>query len=159
MGSAGTEHRNRNSRVHINRPNDSDFDFPGRRERQRVVIRPLAGARGYRKVQGSKDVGIISRFTVVGPSDGTAAPNRRRAVRLDCAARSDREAAPQPSIRSVAWRRSRPTTRVEPAVDGRTLNGRLCDFLVPRLAVSGRLAIWPGVAAGLRACGARRHVP
>ena len=29
-----------------------------RRERQRVVIRPLAGARGYRNVQSSKDVGI-----------------------------------------------------------------------------------------------------
>jgi hypothetical protein len=30
------------------------------RERQRVVIRPLAGARGYRKVQSSKDVGMRS---------------------------------------------------------------------------------------------------
>ena len=35
----------------INRPKDSDFDLPGSRERQRVVIRPLASARGYRKVQ------------------------------------------------------------------------------------------------------------
>jgi len=32
--------------------------LPGSRERQRVVIRPLAGARGYRKVRSSKDVGI-----------------------------------------------------------------------------------------------------
>ena len=44
--------------IRINRPKDSDFDLPGSRERQRVVIRPLAGARGYRKVQSSKDVGI-----------------------------------------------------------------------------------------------------
>jgi hypothetical protein len=43
---------------YINRPKDSDFDLPGSRERQRAVIRPLAGARGYRKVQTSKDVGI-----------------------------------------------------------------------------------------------------
>jgi len=42
----------------INRPKESDFDLPGSRERQRVVIRPLAGARGYRKVQRSQDVGI-----------------------------------------------------------------------------------------------------
>ena len=42
----------------INRPKDSDFDLLGSRERQRVVIRPLAGARGYRKVQSSKDVGM-----------------------------------------------------------------------------------------------------
>jgi hypothetical protein len=39
---------------------DSDFDLPGSREGQRVVIRPLAGARGYRKVQSSKDVGLKS---------------------------------------------------------------------------------------------------
>ena len=42
----------------INRPKDSDFDLPVSRERQRVVIRPLAGARGYRKAQRSQDVGI-----------------------------------------------------------------------------------------------------
>ena len=42
----------------INRPKPSDFELPGSRERQRGVIRPLAGARGYRKVQSSKDVGI-----------------------------------------------------------------------------------------------------
>ena len=46
----------------INRPKDSDFDLPGSRERQRVVIRPLAGARGYRKVQRSKGVGLSSRW-------------------------------------------------------------------------------------------------
>ena len=45
-------------RGYINRPKDSDFDLPGSREGQRVVIRPLAGARGYRKVQSSKDVGF-----------------------------------------------------------------------------------------------------
>ena len=37
---------------------DLDFDLPGSRQHQRVVIRPLAGARGYRKVQSSNDVGI-----------------------------------------------------------------------------------------------------
>ena len=37
-----------------NRPTVSDFDWPGSRERQRVVICPLAGARGYRKVRSSK---------------------------------------------------------------------------------------------------------
>ena len=46
------------TRPYINRPKESDFDLPGSRERQRVVIRPLAGARGYRKVQSSKDVGL-----------------------------------------------------------------------------------------------------
>jgi len=45
---------------YINRPNDADFDLPVSRERQRVVIRRLAGARGYRKVQGSKDVGNLA---------------------------------------------------------------------------------------------------
>ena len=45
----------------LNRSKDSDGDLPGSRERQRVVIRPLAGARGYRKVQRSKDVGLSSR--------------------------------------------------------------------------------------------------
>ncbi len=46
-------------RDYINRPKESDFDLPGSRERQRVDGSPLAGARGYRKVQSSKDVGII----------------------------------------------------------------------------------------------------
>ena len=45
-------------RSHINRPKDSDFDLPSSRERQRVVIRPLAGARSYRKLQSSQDVGL-----------------------------------------------------------------------------------------------------
>jgi hypothetical protein len=46
----------------INRPKNSDFDLPSSREGQRGVIRPLAGARGYRKVQSSKDVGAKRRF-------------------------------------------------------------------------------------------------
>ena len=36
-------------RRYINRPKDSDFDLSGSRERQRVVIRPLARARGTEK--------------------------------------------------------------------------------------------------------------
>ncbi len=52
-----------------NRPNDSDFDLPGSRERQRVVIRPLAGARGYRIVQSSKDVGLTRWPSAHGKSD------------------------------------------------------------------------------------------
>ena len=42
----------------LNRPNDSYFDLPGSRERQRGVIRPLAAARGDQKVQSSKDLGL-----------------------------------------------------------------------------------------------------
>ena len=34
---------------------------------ERVVIRPLAGARGYQKVQSSKDVGITLRFVIASP--------------------------------------------------------------------------------------------
>ena len=45
----------------LNRPKDSDLDLPGSRERQRVVIRPLAGARGYRNVPSAKDVDLSSR--------------------------------------------------------------------------------------------------
>ena len=48
----------RRENANINRPKDSDFDLPRSRERQRVVIRPLAGARGYREVQSSKHVGF-----------------------------------------------------------------------------------------------------
>ncbi|MCX6940881.1 MAG: hypothetical protein NTX09_09105, partial [Verrucomicrobia bacterium] len=53
----------------VYRPKDSGFDVPGMirpgsRERQQVVMRPLAHARGYRKsrVQGaleSHDVGML----------------------------------------------------------------------------------------------------
>ena len=46
----------------LNRPKDSDFDLPSSREGQRGVIRPLAGARGDRKVQSSQDVGAKRRF-------------------------------------------------------------------------------------------------
>ena len=46
---------------HIHRPKASDCDWPGSCERERVVIRPLAGARGYRKVQSSQDVGLSLR--------------------------------------------------------------------------------------------------
>ena len=52
----------------INRPNDSDFDLPVSRERPRGVIRPLAGARGDRKVQSAKDVGLmVSLRAIHGP--------------------------------------------------------------------------------------------
>ena len=57
-GRVAEPHRHGSLRASINRPNDSDIDLPGSRERQRVVIRPLAGARGYRIVQSSKDVGM-----------------------------------------------------------------------------------------------------
>ena len=38
----------------LNRPKDSDFDLPGGRKRQRVEIRPLAHARGYRGAGSSR---------------------------------------------------------------------------------------------------------
>jgi hypothetical protein len=45
----------------LNRPKDSGLEWLGSRERQRGVIRPLAGARGYRNVPSAKDVGLGSR--------------------------------------------------------------------------------------------------
>ena len=56
--------------VHLNRPNDSGFDLAGRRERPRGVIRPLAGARGDRKDQSSKDVGRRASRECAGPNTG-----------------------------------------------------------------------------------------
>ena len=48
-------------RYNINSPKASDCDWPGSREREQVVIRPLAGARGYRKDQCSQDGGLSQR--------------------------------------------------------------------------------------------------
>jgi len=82
----------RRGRSHLNRPNDSDFNSPGSRESQRGVIRPPAGARGERKVQGSKDVGLT-----------LAARNRLAAL-------GSRTTNGIGSVRSMRARRSLPVT-------------------------------------------------
>jgi hypothetical protein len=56
--------------VHLNRPKNSGFDLAGRRARPRGGIRPLAGARGARKVQSSKGVGRRASRECAGPNTG-----------------------------------------------------------------------------------------
>ncbi len=82
----------------INRPKESDFDLPGSRERQRVVIRSLAGARGYRKVQRSKDVGITSGNPIFDP-----VRNDPRWVKLMADA-----GLAEAHARAQAWRKAHP---------------------------------------------------
>jgi hypothetical protein len=66
-----TQHSAQSS-ADTNLPKDADCDLPGSRERQRVVIRPAAGARGYRKVQSSKDVRMTSVRSSANPRNGIA---------------------------------------------------------------------------------------
>ena len=66
----------------INRPKDSDFALPGGRERQRGIIRPLAGARGDRKVQSSKNVGMAPEIGPVPSSWRSARGGRQRRQRV-----------------------------------------------------------------------------
>jgi hypothetical protein len=66
------------SSADINRPKVSDFDLPDSRERRPVVIRPLAGARGYRKVQSSKDVGMTSIRSSANPPNYIAPSGHKK---------------------------------------------------------------------------------
>ena len=132
----------------LNRPKDSDFDLPGGRKRQRVEIRPLAHARGYRgagssrlsrggplrstrwrsryrRVQRSKDVGIRCVFP------------RRRPLAHACgygSAGSSRLSRGGP-LRSTRWRSRLPKS---PAFKGRWYQVRF-STLMPGPSESVRL--------------------
>ena len=132
----------------LNRPKDSDFDLPGGRKRQRVEIRPLAHARGYRgagssrlsrggplrstrwrsryrRGQRSKDVGIRCVFP------------RRRPLAHACGYRSAGSSCLSRGgpLRSTRWRSRLPKS---PAFKGRWYQVR---FSTPLPGPSGSVRL------------------